>query len=339
MNPKSIATSHFTSFKADISAIDLPKKFTFPFYYEAHPLAVQASEELQEYLQTQTDFEHNFGLNEAQEGLVIGKMFGVLVVQNEAGALGYLAAFSGKLAGVNHHDRFVPPVFDMLDENGFFKKEERVISAINAELEVLEVDEAYLTAKAHHEAEQSLAEQSLERSRTEVKAAKKARKARRKEGAMMFGEEEMPAFLESMKKESFNQQYYHKRLIKYWEERLTTSKAALDIFQNKINSHKLARKTKSAALQQRLFDNYTFLNALGEDKSLGDIFLPTHTKRPVAGAGECAAPKLIQYAYLHKLKPVCMAEFWWGESPKSEICLSWQMRTNPRAHAPRHRNG
>ena len=114
----------FQPFKTNISGISLPEKFTFPFYYEPHELSRIATTELQSYLEKQTDFEHNFGLQENQEGLVIGKMFGVLVCQNEEGKLGYLWAFSGKLAGVNHLPYFVPTIFDMLHEDGFFRKEE-----------------------------------------------------------------------------------------------------------------------------------------------------------------------------------------------------------------------
>jgi len=49
------------------------------------------------------------------------------------------------------------------------------------------------------------------------------------------------------------------------------------------------------------------------------FFAQTIQKFPPAGAGECAAPKLLQYAYKHQLKPIAMAEFWWGDSPKAEI--------------------
>ena len=40
---------------------------------------------------------------------------------------------------------------------------------------------------------------------------------------------------------------------------------------------------------------------------------------PPAGAGECCAPKLLQYAYLHNLKPLCMEEFWVGPSQGSQM--------------------
>ena len=112
----------FQLFSTDISGISLPEKFTFPFYYQPHPLSEIAALELQNYLESQTNFDHNFGLDATQNGLVIGKMFGVLVCQNEKGELGYLWAFSGKLANENHHDYFVPTVFDMLVDNSFFRK-------------------------------------------------------------------------------------------------------------------------------------------------------------------------------------------------------------------------
>src|SRR5215471_17937572 len=104
----------FQPFKNDISTIPPPEKFTFPFYYEPHELSILAATELQEYLESQTDFDHNFGFDKNQTGMVIGKMFGVLVVQKLNGELGYLWAFSGKLAECNHFPHFVPPVFDTL---------------------------------------------------------------------------------------------------------------------------------------------------------------------------------------------------------------------------------
>ena len=64
-------------------------------------------------------------------------MFGVLVVEDQEGKLGFLAAFSGKLANSNHHKRFVPPVFDMLKQDGYYKIEESKINVLTQEIEVL----------------------------------------------------------------------------------------------------------------------------------------------------------------------------------------------------------
>lgn len=96
----------FTRFTADISGYDLPAQFTFPFYYTPHPLCVLAAEQLQQHLMAQTDFEHDFGLEDEKSGR--GKMFGVLLVRSPQGELGYFSAFSGKIADQNLLPGFVP---------------------------------------------------------------------------------------------------------------------------------------------------------------------------------------------------------------------------------------
>jgi tRNA pseudouridine32 synthase/23S rRNA pseudouridine746 synthase len=86
-------------------------------------------------------------------------------------------------------------------------------------------------------------------------------------------------------------------------------------------------KELSLSLQLWLFQQYRLLNARGETKDLVEIWQDYHSAPrirsryplPPGGTGDCCAPKLLQYAYLHHLTPVCMAEFWWGESPKSLI--------------------
>jgi tRNA pseudouridine32 synthase / 23S rRNA pseudouridine746 synthase len=166
-------------FKTNISGISLPEKFTFPFYYEPHELSIIAANELQSYLETQTDFEHNFGLRENQEGLVIGKMFGVLVCQNQEGELGYLWAFSGKLAGVNQLSYFVPTIFDMLQENGFFRKEEEVLNAINRQIEVLENSAELQTKKIQLEKTKTEALTDIQNQKNKIKRLKLERDEKR----------------------------------------------------------------------------------------------------------------------------------------------------------------
>ena len=134
----STSAPYFHHFQKDTSGIELPLRFTFPFCYDPHELSILAAEHVQAYLESQKDFNHNFGLIDGQDGLVIGKMFGVLVVQDGIGNLGYLAAVSGKMAGTNRHKFFVPPIFDMLDPDGFFLKEEEHINQINRNIEQLQ---------------------------------------------------------------------------------------------------------------------------------------------------------------------------------------------------------
>jgi len=299
--------SLFIAFSHNVSGIEIPEKFTFPFYYEPHELSIIAANELQNYLETQTDFEHNFGLDSQQEGLVIGKMFGVLVVQNTTGQLGYLWAFSGKLAERNHHPLFVPTVFDMLEENSFFKKEETILNRYNQKIETLENDAAYLASIQQLEQTKSQAQQEIQEQKEKIKRGKKLRAEKRKS---------LPAAnLEQLNKESQEEGILLKKMTQYWNHHIQAAIEKVELFTHKINQLKEERRQKSAALQQQLFAEYAFLNQFQELKSLGEIF----NGNPPAGAGECAAPKLLHYAFQHHLKPIAMAEFWWGQSPKSEV--------------------
>ena len=280
-----------------------PRRFTFPFHYTPHPLCVKAAEEVQEYLRQQTAW---------TEELQRGKMFGVLVVEDEQGVLGYLAAFSGNLAGENQWDFFVPPIYDLLRPGSYFPKEEQRISAINHEIARLQTDAHYLTLRHTAQQEQTQANHAL----SEAKAFLKAEKQRR-EQLRQAGVDEATAT--ALIKESQFQKAEYKRLERSWQDRMRQTQAEINAWETKIEQLRQTRKQRSAALQQWLFGQYQVLNACGERKPLTEIFAPTSQGTPPAGAGECAAPKLLQYAYLHHLRPRCMAEFWWGDSPKQEI--------------------
>ncbi len=304
----------FQSFKTNISGISLPEKFTFPFYYEPHELSIIAATELQSYLETQTDFEHNFGLKENQEGLVIGKMFGVLVCQNEEGKLGYLWAFSGKLAGVNHLPYFVPTIFDMLHEDGFFRKEEEVLNAINRQIEIFENSDELQNKKNQLEFTKIEALTDIQNQKDKIKRLKLKRDEKRISFTNLSSAEIEQLEFE-LSEESKKESILLKKMTKYWNFQIENVQKEVNLLLDEINKLKEERRQKSGALQQKLFAEYSFLNQFGERKSIGEIF----NNNPPAGAGECAAPKLLHYAFEHNLKPIAMAEFWWGQSPKSEI--------------------
>lgn len=309
-----MSKSIFQPFKTNISGISLPEKFTFPFYYEPHELSIIASTELQAYLETQTNFEHNFGLIENQEGLVIGKMFGVLVCQNQEGELGYLWAFSGKLAGVNHLPHFVPTIFDMLHEDGFFRKEEEVLNAINRQIEILENSDELRDKKKQLENTKNEANSDIQNQKDKIKRLKVERDEKRISFInLSLVEIEQLEF--ELSEESKKESILLKKMTKYWNFQVENAQNEVNLLLDEINKHKEERRQKSGALQQKLFAEYSFLNQFGERKSIGEIF----NNNPPAGAGECAAPKLLHYAFEHNLKPIAMAEFWWGQSPKSEI--------------------
>ncbi|MDB4335126.1 pseudouridine synthase [bacterium] len=309
----------FTKFQASIKDIELPQKFTYPFNYEPHPLSKIAAKELQDHLINQTEWKHDFGIDHFVEGSNIGKMFGVLVVQDKSGQIGYLSAFSGKLAGSNLHNKFVPPIYDLLNKDGFFKKEENNISQINEQIKSLELNPIFLRLKQFVADENQLAKKQLRDFKEAMKEARTIRNKQRKEAEPSLTLDEFELLKEKLKQESLKGQYDFKQLSKYWNQRLIEAQQNFDEYQGKINNLKAERKQRSAALQQKLFDQYQFLNIAGQTKGVSAIFEPTAKKVPPAGAGDCAAPKLLQYAFQHQLKPIAIAEFWWGQSPSSEI--------------------
>ncbi|MFS2717182.1 pseudouridine synthase [Bacteroides uniformis] len=291
-------------FTTSITDIPLPERFTYPFCYTPHPLCILAAKEVQSYLTRQTAW---------KDELRQGKMFGVLIVQTEHGETGYLAAFSGILAGKNLHPFFVPPVYNLLQPQGFFKIEEENISSINRNIRQLENDKAYAALSAELARTIQSAEDILATAKAQLKEAKTAREQRRKEKELNAQEEA------ELIRESQFQKAEYKRLERSWKARITTLQTQTEDWERRISALKSERKTRSAALQQKLFAQFGMLNYRGELKNLCEIFGQTVHKTPPAGAGECAAPKLLQQAYLHGWKPIAMAEFWWGDSPKTEI--------------------
>ena len=291
-------------FTTSITDIPLPERFTYPFCYTPHPLCILAAKEVQSYLTRQTAW---------KDELRQGKMFGVLIVQTEHGETRYLAAFSGILAGKNLHPFFVPPVYNLLQPQGFFKIEEENISSINRNIRQLENDKAYAALSAELARTIQSAEDILATAKAQLKEAKTAREQRRKEKELNAQEEA------ELIRESQFQKAEYKRLERSWKARITTLQTQTEDWERRISALKSERKTRSAALQQKLFEQFGMLNYRGELKNLCEIFGQTVHKTPPAGAGECAAPKLLQQAYLHGWKPIAMAEFWWGDSPKTEI--------------------
>ena len=150
----------------EIGGNKLPVEFTNPFDYTPHPLTVIAAEKVKEYLTAQTEW---------KEELDKGKMFGVLVVQDENNNVGYLAAYSGILAGSNNHEFFVGPVYDLLQPDGFFKIEEKNISDINLEIKSIESNPGYIRLNTEFKEWRESSEAKIREEKNKIKAAKKER--------------------------------------------------------------------------------------------------------------------------------------------------------------------
>lgn len=306
----------FRHFSTDISKISKPNKFTFPFFYEPHSLCIEAANEVKNYLIKQNDFVHNFGIDNSVDA--IGKMFGVLVVENKNNEIGYLAAFSGKIANSNLHDFFVPPVFDMLDSKGFFLKEQYELNELNDEVKKLKNNSEYLNQIADLTSFEEKSIQDILDQKDKVKRLKNERKELRNKNKNVLSSEEYQLFEADLVKQSLRDKHEFNVFVKAIEDQTKFLKDKIAKHEIRINELKELRKIKSNILQHKLFKSYSFLNILGEQKNLLDIF-SENDEQPPAAAGECCAPKLLQYAFLNDLKPIAMAEFWWGASPKSEI--------------------
>lgn len=265
--------SKFHTFAQPIQSIPLPERFTYPFHYTPHPLCVIAAEETQAYLKERTEW---------REELQTGKMFGVLVVRTPAGEVGYLAAFSGNLAGKNVHPFFVPPIYDLLQPDGFFRQEEEQINEINARIRILQTSPALEDAR-------SRLQSTIEYCDFVLQAAKDLMKKRKEERDRLrqfpLTEEETALLI----KESQHMKAAHKLTKKSLRSILEEDQAKVDRLEQEIEQLKQERKRRSAALQRKLFEQFRILNARGEVKDLCELFAPTSQGTPPAGAGECAA--------------------------------------------------
>lgn len=296
------AMDKFLSFTTKINTISLPNKFDYPHNYTPHSLAKIATKELQEYLKNQTDFTHNFGIKNQKDKDALGKMFGVLVVKKNDGELGYLAAFSGKIAGTNHHKKFVPPVYDVLVKNGVFLKTEEKNNQINLQLSKLESNIDYLKIKKSYLKRVSKNEILLSEEKKIIKARRKLRKELSKQDNQL----------------NINEEFYLREYEVYLNNQITSIQDKYTNYLLQIQQLKQERKELSAAGQQEIFKQYEFLNAKNKKENLLTIFKDSTQNIP-AGAGDCCAPKLLQYAFLNNFTPICMAEFWWGKPSATAI--------------------
>lgn len=294
----------FHRFKKDISSVSLPTSFNNPFHYSPHTLCVWAADELRLLLQS----DHRLAADAAT-----GKMMGVLVVRNVAGEVGYLAGFSGLLCGSNRQAGFVPPVFDFLAPDGCFKREEAAITAINHKIAEIERSDEYhssVEAVAHSEC---YAHETIAARKQQYAANKKARDEKRASGTATAAE------LEALIHQSRFEKAELKRLARACNEQVESARALLLPFTQRIAALAAERKQRSAALQEWLFTQFKVLNGRGEKASLLQIFATYTGTLPPAGAGECAAPKMLHYAYENNMQPLAMAEFWVGASPTGEV--------------------
>lgn len=287
----------------EVATVELPRQFTCPFLYEPHPLALVAVGQVQQYVASRTDW---------ADEMAAGKMLGVLVARDGQGRLGFLAAFSGNLAGSVRHDYFVPPVYNLLDPQGEFKQGEAQITAINHEVERLErAPELVALHQREIAARQKMCDE-INRFKALMARHKHERDERRLAGDLTDEERE------TLLNQSRFEKAELKRVRQRHEAEIQQIADEIAASQQRIDELKAQRKVMSEALQERIFRLFVVSNARGERRDLVEVFKPLGALPP-AGAGECCAPRLLNYAFHNGLQPVCMAEFWWGASPVGEV--------------------
>jgi tRNA pseudouridine32 synthase/23S rRNA pseudouridine746 synthase len=310
---QSLTDAFFIKFDFNTEGVVVPEKFCYPFYYEPHPLSVFAAMQLMEFLDRNANsFGWEFGLIE-DEVNPRGRMFGVLIVENKNASLGFLAAYSGN---ISIHDKgfpFVPPVFDFWEEDGFYLNGLKSFEVLTAEIHHLQNSENFIQLKE----ELRLALETSENEINEFKKYIESKKTAR--DLLRTSITENTQLSNELNKESTDLSYAFKRLKKDWKEKIALLKEQILHFEKIIDEKIVARKLLSNGLQESIYNGFQFLNINGQSKGLSEIFADTSIKFPPSGAGECAAPRLLQHAFKMGYKPVTMAEFWWGASSKDEM--------------------
>lgn len=320
---------------------DIPGKFTDPFRYSPCPAVRKAAEETISAIRS----------DKALDGMFSeGKMLGVLIVElpedqsrdstmPHSARRAYLTAFSGNAGGQNHIPGFVPPVFDLLEPEGHFKKEEAVISGISRDIMSILGSHEYTSAMDRISALESEKSEVLASWKEKMKESKmRRRRIRSCLGASILpdaddvrhypeiswrsfqtdGTADKEMLLNALIRESQHEKASLRRTAAAYDARISEARLLTGTADGEVRLLKEKRKSLSDSLQKWAFDNFFVLNALGEEKSISAIFAAVG-KVPPAGTGECAAPKLLQFAFRHGLRPLAMGEFWYGRSPDNEV--------------------
>ncbi|MCD9525574.1 RluA family pseudouridine synthase [Photobacterium carnosum] len=304
---------HFTRFIAAIDTLPLPERFTFPFCYTPHPLCVLAAQELQQHIATQHHWQHNFGLGNDD---AIGHMFGVLLVQNQQGEIGYLSAFSEKIANQTHLPHFVPPVFDDRNIDPAIKAQQALIDEVITKITAIESKPSYIQLQHQYQVAQDHAELTSESFRLQMIEQRKQRKLQRKAAEQSNDSEFMTQEFHRLARESAFDKHQQKAIRQQWTQTLSEISDKLQADTATLTLLKAEYETLTALLQQHRYAQYQFLNQDGKTKDLNALF---RDQTPPQGAGDCAAVKLLQYAFKQHLTPLAMAKFWWGASPAAQI--------------------
>lgn len=306
---------YFNPIHFDSNKITVPSCFNFPFNHEPNAISLLAAEQVKKELKS-NKLKHDFGSQ--------GKMFGVLIVKSPNGELGFLKAFSGKLEQNEQPKSYVPPVFDVHQNGGFFKKAEQQLDLLTEEIQLLKNTPNYQKLNKKLNKKQKEHQEIILEMKGKLKQNKALRKEERDSKIKTQSPKDYELLNQQLNEISKQEQIVYKKERKALQKSLELLSAELKIEENKIKKKKKERRELSSRIQTAIFESYSFLNAKNKTKNLLELFEKTSFGLPPSGAGECCAPRLLQYAYKNNFEAICFTEFWWGESPESEIRMHQQ---------------
>lgn len=283
---------------------DVPEAFPSPFDELGPPaLARRAAEALQAQLRA--------GLlgSTALDGPDGGKMFGVLVVQEPGGRVGYLRSFSGMLGGRWEVENFVPPLFDREARARVELPGEAAVKALLARAAAFEGSAELLAMRSSSAAMQA---RQLDE-RDALRATHATRRQRRAEQRQGLAPAERDA-LHALDQESRGDKAERRRLEAVQDVEAQALSPVRARLERRVRALERLRQQVCRGLMRRIQETYVVANVRGERRPLRALFAP---KEPPSGAGDCAAPKLLAFAAAHALRPLALAEFWWGAPPAS----------------------
>ncbi len=284
------------------NGMPLPERFNNPFRYATAQVISEAAKTVLGYISSSERLVHAFSE---------GKMLGVLAVRDSEGKTGFLAGFSGLAGGRSVLPYFVPPVLDLTDPTGYFRQEEARINGIGSLIKEAEANPEFGSAIRNAEAVKTGCEKKIRQWKERMAESKARRDALRLSGADK-------TTLESLIKESQFEKAQLKRISAECKAAVEDAASVCRKFSDRIATLKRLRQEKSEKLQEWISRNMVVENALGEKKSVWQIFSEQGLVPP-GGTGECAAPKLLHYAYTHGLEPVAIGEFWYGKDLGNEV--------------------
>ena len=285
--------------------------FTDPFRYVPDPRVLHAGRIVISRLAEWASMPEGRPEKTIERSFAEGKMLGVLICRT-----GFLAAFSGTVKGPDGSvtasvDGFVPPIIDLTDEQGYFKINEAAITRLNKELKILSSSPAYNALKTELINAQATRDAEIEALQDQIRLAKIQRDKIRNESTD-------PSKLDGLIRESQFQKAELKRCKDRWKDRIYEIENQISEFEATIRNLKVRRAEQSDALQKWIFENAIVHNGAGESLSIWEIF-SCGGLTPPGGTGDCAAPKLLNYAFAHGLDPLAMGEFWYGASPDTAV--------------------